>query len=359
MSDIGLILLENGDPTQSLIGATGPTGPIGPSGVPGPSGAPGAGGTGYNCPSGPTGLPSPVGPPPTPLPPNAVEHCQPCHRLDRERCDSVFDRVHVSYLIRGGTRVMWDLIPEFKDPLPWIFQLQVGRVGDPLSGEWTNVGLPMENTFYGIDGEQRVWGKTQWAHYRVVLTTPNGVYSSAPVNLMGILNHRDWRLAREVVRKERVRNRLSTCDGYLLKRRFSGLKCPLCVDLQLDDVRDPDCPQCWGTGYQCGYYYPMPCIWADLSPRTAHKDMDQAAARGTIKDVIVTGRMLMLPLLETYDVWVNKNTDDRYFVHSIQSVAEFRGVPIIANVELRPAAYHDIVYDIPIPQELAAVSRLR
>jgi hypothetical protein len=295
--------------------------------------------------------------PPPPLPqPEPTPRCQPCEALDRERCPSVFDRVHISYLIRSGTRVVWDLVPEFKDPLPWVFQLQVGRVGDPLSGEWDNVGLPQENAFYAVDSEQRVWGKTQWSHYRVKLTTPAGHYFSQPTNLLGILNHRDWRIAREIVRKERLRNRLATSDGYLLKRRFSGAKCTQCVDLQTDDVRNPDCTECWGTGYQCGYYYPMPCIWADLSPRVAHKEIDNAAARGTVKDVVVTARMLMLPLLETYDVWVNKKTDDRYFVHQIQSVAEFRGCPLIANVELRPAAYHDIIYEIPIPQELEAVA---
>ena len=250
---------------------------------------------------------------------------------------------------------MWDLVPSFKDPLPWTFQLQVGRVGDPDSQEWTNVGLPMDNAFYAVDGEQRVYGKTQWSHYRVVLTTPDGIYYSIPTNLMGILSRHDWRLAREAVRKEKLRNRLATCNGYLLKRRFSGELCTQCVDLQLGDVRNPDCTECWGTGYQCGYYYPMACIWADLSPKTAHRDMDVGSGRGTVKDVVVHGRMLMLPLLESWDVWVNDKTDDRYFIHSIEHIAEIRGVPLVANVELRPAQYTDVVFDIPIPEELRAV----
>ena len=281
----------------------------------------------------------------------ADDGCQACQSADAERCPAVFDRVHVSYLIRGGTRVMWDLVPEFVDPLPYTFQLQVGRVGG-TGGEWDDVGIPQDNTFYAIDGEQRVYGKTQWTHYRVELTTPVGTYYSQPTNLMGILSHRDWRMAKEIVRKERLRCRLAASEGFLLKRRFSGPKCTLCTDLQTEECRDPDCPQCYGTGYQCGYYYPMACVWADISPRAVHKKTNNEATRGTIADIVVSGRMLMLPLLEENDVWVNKVTDDRYYVHRIQNVAEIRGVPLVADVELRPAAFTDTVYEIEIPPDL-------
>lgn len=270
------------------------------------------------------------------------------------RCPPVFDRVHVSYLIRGGTRVMWDLVPEFTDPQPHVFQLQAGRVGLVEGGEWEDIGLPMENSFYAIDGSQHVYGMTQWTHYRVALTTPRGVYYSEPTNLLGVLDRRDWRIAREIVRKERLRHRLVAQDGYLLKRRFSGLKCPTCLDLQTDVPRNPDCPVCFGTGYQCGYYYPLGCVWADLSPQSVHKEIDTEGSRGVIADIIVSARMLAVPLLEEYDVWVSADTDDRYYVHRIQNLAEIRGVPLILSAELRLAAYTDVIYDVQIPEQIAA-----
>lgn len=73
--------------------------------------------------------------------------------------------------------------------------------------------------------------------------------------------------------------------------------------------------------------------------------------RGTVKDIVVSGRMLMLPLIGEQDLWVSRQTDDRYYIHSIQDAAEMRGVPLIANVEMRPAAFTDVIYDIPIPQQ--------
>ena len=266
-------------------------------------------------------------------------------------CEDAFDMVHVSYLIRGGTRVMWQLIPEFSDPLPWTFQLQVGKSGDEDADDWTDVGLPVENSCYSIDSEKRAYSKTQNTHYRVKMTTPVAVYYSQPAAKSGILNVRDWRLAKEIVRKEKLRFRYTSQDGYLLKRRTNGQDCTKCLDLQTNEVTDPYCQECWGTGKQCGYYYPMACIWADLSPRTRRLHIDDQARRGTVKDIVVTGRMLMLPLIDEQDVWVSRKTDDRYYIHSIQDVAEIRGVPLIANIEMRPAPFTDVIYEIPIPQQ--------
>lgn len=273
------------------------------------------------------------------------ETCQP-------DCPSVFAMVHVSYLIRGGTRVMWTLLDTFNDPLPWSFQVQTARVGNPLADDWENVGLPVENSCYAIDPYKQNYSKgEQDAHYRIQLTTPKGVYYSDPTAKAGILMPRDWRLAQEIVRKERLRFRYSSQDGYLLKRRITGNDCPRCLDLQTNEVTDPYCTQCWGTGKECGYYYPMGCIWCDLSPVARRKNLDDQAMRGTIQDIVITGRMLMLPLVDELDVWVSRKTDDRYYIQSIQDTAEIRGVPLIANVELRPAPFTDVIYNIPIPQQ--------
>ena len=272
------------------------------------------------------------------------DHCPP-------DCDNVFEMVHVSYLIRGGSRIMYQLIPEFHDRLPWEFQLQVGSTGSNDSNDWENVGLPVENTCYAIDPEKRVYNKSQGTHYRVRLNTPDGTYYSDPIEKGGILGVRDWRLAREIVRKERLRLRYTSQDGYLIKRRSTGEDCRTCLDLQTNEVTDPYCPECWGTGKQCGYYYPMACIWVDMDPRTGRRHVDDQAVRGTINDITVKGRMLMLPLIDELDVWVSRKTDDRYFIHTVQSIAEVRGVPLIASVELRPAPFTDVIYEIPIPQQ--------
>ena len=98
--------------------------------------------------------------------------CQPCAPV----CPLVFDRVVISHVIRGGTKVMWQLLQNFIDPGPLVFQLQTASISGTDPAAWENVGLAVENQFCAIDPEQRVWGKTQYTHYRVKLTTPLGTY---------------------------------------------------------------------------------------------------------------------------------------------------------------------------------------
>lgn len=269
-------------------------------------------------------------------------------------CESVFDRVVVSYLVSGGAKISWELLQTFTDPNPLSFQLQVAQARSTQDEDWVDVGLPVENQYYAIDPDQRVWGKTQWTHYRVVVTSPLGTYASAPTFGMGTLDERDWRIAAETVRQRQQFYRVGPGGqrGYLLKQRRTGVVCPTCIDLQTRESRDPDCPDCFGTGFQAGYYYPLACVWASIDPKTYRAHLSGGQQRNLINDIVVKADMLNLDLMGEEDVWVSAKTDDRYYVHTIQNTSEYRGVPITANVELRPAPFSSIIYTIPIPAQL-------
>lgn len=281
-----------------------------------------------------------------------------CPMGDREdcrpACGSVFDRVVVSNLIRGSTRVMWDLLDTFTDPGPLTFQLQVGSTTSNDSDDWVDVGLPVTDQYVAFDADQRVWGKDNFSHYRVVLSTALGVYTSDPVGGMGILDRRSWRMAREKVRIKQKAMQVGDLGqrGYLLKRRWTGQDCPVCLDYQTKEVRRPQCTVCYGTGKKCGYYYPVSCVWAELGPRSRRAELDGGQARGTIEDVIVPAVMLMTDLLGEDDIWVGDKTDDRYFVHKVQHLEEMKGVPLLANVEVRLIPFTHIAYSIEIPDQL-------
>lgn len=280
------------------------------------------------------------------------EECQPCPPA----CEQlVFDRVVVSYMIRGMTRILWELVPTFTDPQPLTFQLQVGFTRNQNADDWENVGLPVTNAYWAYDPEQRAFGVDNDVFYRVVLTTSVGEYISAPVNGMGTLDHRMWRLAREEVRRRLVDFRYGPAgqEGYLLKRRITGTKCPVCTDYQTGECRDPQCGSCYGTGFLCGFFYPQSCVWAALSPTSKHLELDGGQMRGMIEDIRVSATMLAIDLLSEEDVWVAKKTDDRYMIHSVQNVVEFKGVAIVADVELRPVPFSSRIYTIEIPGQLA------
>jgi hypothetical protein len=246
---------------------------------------------------------------------------------------------------------MWGLLPEFRDPLPYLFTLQTAQTGLPDDNAWENVGLPVENGFYAVDPDQRDFGKVVLTYYRLKLVTPSGTYYSDPVNALGTLARRDWNLAREFLRKERLLARLAFQDGFLIKRRISGPKCKVCLDVLTQQSRNPNCPSCLGTAYECGYYPAMPCVWASPTPRQSRVQLDAGQGRGTIDDIAQSARMLLVPTMIDQDVWVARATDDRYTIHEIRHAAEWRGVPLIGNVELRPLPFTSIVYTIDIPDQ--------
>jgi hypothetical protein len=261
-------------------------------------------------------------------------------------------RVVVNNIFAGGTRVTWDLRPDFNDPGPFTFQLQVGRSGVATADDWEDVGMSIQDTFYAIDPDQRVFGKTNWTHYRVVLSDSAGIYYSNPQSGVGALGVRGWRLAREVTRKESIRHRFASTRGFLLKRKYHGTKCPVCLDYQTGEVRQPYCATCYGTKWVGGYYLPLPCVYADLGLDAHHTQIDAGGRTQTTDSVAVMARMLGAPQLGEDDVWVSEDDDRRYYVHRIVNQAEFRGVPIVIVAELRVVPFSDTVYQITIPDHL-------
>lgn len=284
-----------------------------------------------------------INPPPTPF---RVASCDPCP----SECENPFDRVVVSYLIAGGTRVMWNLREDFLDPRPLTFQLQFGMTANPDADDWENVGLSVVDNYLAIDGEQRAFAKYNTTYYRVKLTTTKGIYYSSPVNSIGILNWRDWRHAKEIIRREFKEDRWASVEGFLLKRRLTGIQCQNCLDDMTDDSVQPNCPVCYGTGFECGYFFPMECSYAAFSPKVIH--VERQGERGTVTDIVVSAKMTLTALLMEEDVWVNRRTDERFYVHKITSTAEIRAVPILGEVEMRPIPATSVIYKIVIPDQI-------
>ena len=141
-----------------------------------------------------------------------------------DQCSEIFDRVVLSYLISGMTIVRWDLLPTFTDHGDLTFQLQVGTTTDQNADDWTDVGSPIVNTYFAIDPEQRVFGKTNWTYYRVLLTSSVAQYVSMPTGAVGTLSKRDWLKVKNLARRKRTTMRMGEGqEGFLLKRRVAGL----------------------------------------------------------------------------------------------------------------------------------------
>ncbi len=266
--------------------------------------------------------------------------CQP-------ECSWVFERVRVWHVTVGGTRVEWLLHPQFVDPGPYEFQLQVGRTALLTADDWADVGLPVTDVYYAVDDRQRLHGMTPWSHYRVRLTTGLGVYYSKPEAILGSLPRADWLKWKNLMRQWdfQLKHGPGGQEGFLLKRKVFGERCD-CLDRRTLEVLKPGHTTCYGTGFVDGYFTATACIWAQLGLRLTREKLD--GQRGTTNDLVVKAEMLAVPQLMEKDVWVDKDTDVRYFISNVQHLAEQRGIPVAVQVDLKPAPLSHVIYQFPI-----------
>jgi hypothetical protein len=275
----------------------------------------------------------------------------------------VFDRILVDHLVRGSTRVSWGgVYYQFADPQPWSFTLQVGSTGNPLADDWAACAAPTTN-FFAIDPQQRDLGTVRTLHYRVQLTTPNGVYYSNPAAVFGLLNLHDWLIAREVVRKELLRHHLATVPGWLLKRRRSGPTLPAAaaadprtavVDPLTGDIMRREGRAALvteGTEYVGGYYDALP--FSLDTDNLAEFDTVDPQEHGNVNDdaLQVSARALLLPQIVYRDVFVAAHSDLRYELGRVKVTVHQRGVPLVGTVACRRLSFSDVIYTVPVPTD--------
>lgn len=262
-----------------------------------------------------------------------------------------FRRVSVDYMVRGVSRIWWQLDAGFKDPGPYIFQVQVGGTGLPEADDWQNVGAPVVDGFYTTDDKQHSSGTVVVTHYRVTLTTPIGQYVSAPSPVVGELTEADWLVSREILRKERLRFNKVAINGYLLKAFRYGVPCPRCRDKLTQEPSDTDCPVCYGTGFEGGYHPALPLQCWDLSPQVIQEDIDTNLKGSARENAYATARVIGFPALNYLDIWVNDTSDERWSVLDIQIAAAVRGVPLVYQVKLGLLPLTNTAYHLPLTRE--------
>lgn len=264
-----------------------------------------------------------------------------------------FRRVSVDHMVRGVTRVWWQLEPLFNDPGPYSFQLQFGRTGLRDAVDWKNVGDPVVNGYAAFDPSLRAIGYDLTTHYRVVLTTPNQKYVSQAANCFGELNERDWLLSREVIRKEKLRHNFVSAPGYLLKPLRYGVPCKLCRDTLTQEVTNASCPACLGTGFEVGFHPPLEMQCWDLSPQVIAEQVDSNLKGATRDNPYVEARVIGFPALNKGDIWVNGSSDERWLIEVIQVAAAIRNVPLVYKVKMGLLPLNNSIYGLEIGGEIS------
>jgi hypothetical protein len=274
---------------------------------------------------------------------------------------SPFHRITVDFLVRGSSRVSWELASWFDDPDPWTFTLQAGS-GAAEDSDWTTVGAPAVDITYLVDSAPRAVGLEQTTHYRVKLQTGLASYTSPPVRTNGLLPKASWLDAREILRKELLIARLkSGTFGWLYKRKRRGEPADSSdprtgiVDPVLGTVMRRERDVALNTGYIGGYYKPVPtfCV-IEPAGNSATRD----PARGNTDPLAETqsARMPAMPAPSPCDVFVADGSDRRWTIEPVQVAASIRDVAVVLECRLTVAPPTDVIYDLPMPPSALAIA---
>jgi len=259
------------------------------------------------------------------------------------------NRVEIWNMSRGGTQICWGLSQNAFPKGPLHFYVDFGR---PATDTWVALNKePIVDDCCFVDPCQRSWEMLNDAYYRVRMIQPSvpgaPVTKSMPVRANGRLDKKDWLKAREIVRKEYLNFKVSGTDGFLIKRKKFGVACPRCLEFDTREVTDSDCPICYGVGI-VGGYYPGVMYPVILNAQWNRKINAGNPPKGTSSDITKPARVVLYPAIDTKDIWVRADNDERYIVDSYTVVASYRGLPLVAMATLKLAPTTDIVYSVPI-----------
>ncbi len=260
-----------------------------------------------------------------------------------------FQRLLVDHLFRGTTRIWWTLAANFNDQQPQSFQLQAGYTGNPNALDWVDVGTAAINAYYLDDDTQREEsGKRLLTHYRIVLTTPRGRYVSGAQGLWGTLDTQNWNLAKELVRKERLRHGLVSREGYLLRKMRFGVRNTANTDTLTGEIIDSAHPSSWGTAFKVGYHPPVN-IMADFDNKNIVEVRGGAdLTTNNSRPAEFAARIIGFPDVAKEDVWVDASNDERWLIGDIKVTSALRGVPLVYSVSMSLIPFSDVIYRIPV-----------
>ena len=259
---------------------------------------------------------------------------------------SVFTRVDIYNRVRGGALIAWQLSPAVRLDAEPTFTVEASRSG---VGDWEVVAVTT-GYYAAIDESRWLYGKAPRLHYRVRFTTAGRTHTSPRYQIGANLDGRDAAILRDIVRKEALRFRQSGQCGFLYKRRHWGPRCTACHDYDTGSVLNSNCGSCFGTGYSGGYFPPVEFWLSQVSagPQRRKAVADGLGVRGD-RNIVV--RALCCPWIDSDDVWVDFDSDQRYYIQTVNEVNYRGSIFLFDSVELRLAAATDIIYQLERPDD--------
>jgi hypothetical protein len=180
-------------------------------------------------------------------------------------------------------------------------------------------------------------------YYRITVTDSAGVSSAGIRSLGAGLPRRQMLLKRKILRDERIGFKFNGTQFAVLKRRHWGTRCKVCFDLLTKRVTRSKCNECYGTGFEGGYWAPV-----RITARQGVTNVQtQIAPQGNVD--INKKRLVLLdyPAVEPFDVLVDIAQNARFIVDTATRT-ELRSVVVHQELTISEIARDSIEYRIPV-----------
>jgi len=173
---------------------------------------------------------------------------------------------------------------------------------------------------------------------------------SIPQQALGVTQKENYLMMKEIVRLEYLNlKKKGGIHGFLLKRKEWGEKCPDCTGFDIEEVIHGSCQECFGTGI-VGGYYPGIDYWVSISLNKRDRKIDENGLNMMNPQTRI-GRGVAYPWVDSGDIWVDSQTNERYIIRTIKHEAEIEGKAIVYTLMLNLLPNTDISMDIPIEEE--------
>jgi len=252
-----------------------------------------------------------------------------------------FYKLDVWPSVEGSTIITWQQNRNFTEALHpnTVLQLFYSKF-DLAEDSWLLV-YEGDIQFKLADTVKRHHGQRMGGAYKLVLKGPLKTYESQPTTLFSKLSFTEYRTALRIIRAEN-RQLYHKSPGFLLKRKWLGVKCNVCNDLLTDINKRDQCPICLGTSFIGGYFNPIEC-GMEITAIDANSDkLDDF--RGPIDDNPIQGRITSLYSPNQNDVWIDATTSERYRVVGRKTICQQRSVALVYQVQLKHIPASDIIY---------------
>jgi hypothetical protein len=229
-----------------------------------------------------------------------------------------FTSAKVAPAYTAGHFVYWSIDPTFNEEGPHNFTVEVSGTPDFSEIEYS---IPAGNAFSITDPAIKF--KQSFAldlFYRIKLTTgdDNTYFSPTVTFSVSSYNRREWVASREIVRKELLRIKKFTGRSmWLLKRKVYGKQLN---DPKIDPVTGvpltneaPD----QGSRFVNGYYQPLG-LYCSIEDVNSSRTNSQSGL-GVEELIQQKFRTVGFPVIQTYDIIVDANNDERYNVKEVET----------------------------------------